>query len=69
MLSFYLKYVGGNIFINTFGVGISNFLANLSASLMQKKIGTRWSMVVNISIALTFGIPLLFDLPPWAIAM
>lgn len=69
MLTFYLKYIGGNIFVNNIVIGVSAVIANLTASVMQRKWGTKRSLTLNISLALIFGFPLLFQPSAWLIAV
>ena len=69
MLTYYIKYIGGNIFVNNLAIGVSAIAANLTASVLQKRIGTRYSLAVNLSVSFVFGIPLLFSPPTWLIAL
>lgn len=60
MIGFYMKYVGGNIFINTIASTVSECIGNFAAALLQKYIGTRRSFVVCFGLALAFAAPLIF---------
>lgn len=46
MISFYMKYVGGNIFINTALSTISEGIGNFAAGGLQKSFGTKRSFVI-----------------------
>lgn len=46
MIAFYLKYIGGNIFINTIASSISDTIGNVLASVVQKKLGTKRSLTM-----------------------
>jgi len=46
LISFYLKYAGGNIFINTIATNISEGAGNFGASFIQKCVGTKRSFII-----------------------
>ncbi|CAI2361450.1 unnamed protein product [Moneuplotes crassus] len=69
MLSFYLKYVGGNIYLNTIGGAISDVIGNFTAGVIQRFFGTMKSFVICFFMALVFSIPLLFSQDPVIIAV
>ena len=41
-----MKYVGGNIFVNTLASGISEACGNFSAGLIQKIFGTKKAFII-----------------------
>ena len=69
MISFYLKYVGGNIFINTASSTCSEVVGNFAAGFMQRYIGTKKSFVTCFGLSVVFTIPLLFTEESWLIAI
>lgn len=69
MVSFYLKYAGGNIFINSILSVVSESISNFVAGAVQKVFGTKWSMLVCFIFALIFAVPLLFVTTPIIIAI
>lgn len=69
MLGFYIKYVGGNIYINTILIAVAEVVSYLIAGYVHHILGTRWSIFVCTVFGLIFGIPLLFNLPVWAITI
>ena len=60
MINFYLKYVGGNIFINVILSTISENIAYNVGSCMQSKFGTRKSFIILFIISIVFSLPLIF---------
>ena len=46
MIGFYMKYVGGNIFINTIASGISETIGSFSAGYIQKVFGTKKAFII-----------------------
>lgn len=60
MINFYLKYVGGNLFINVILSTVSENIAYNVGSCMQSKMGTRKSFFISFISAILFGLPLIF---------
>jgi Na+/melibiose symporter-like transporter len=60
MISFYMKYVGGNIFINTILSTISESISNFAINPVQKYMGTKISFIICFALAFALAIPLLF---------
>jgi len=60
MIAFYLKYVGGNIFINSISSVTSECIGNFAASIIQKYFGTKKSFIICFALSVIFAIPLLF---------
>ena len=60
MISFYMKYVGGNIFINTILSTISESISNFAISPVQRYMGTKISFIICFALAFALSIPLLF---------
>ena len=60
MINFYLKYVGGNIFVNVILSTISENIAYNVGSCMESKLGLKKSFVLSFAISIVFGFPLIF---------
>lgn len=60
MISFYMKYVGGNIYVNVMLSTLSENVGNFAAFLLQKKFGTRRSFMAAFFGAMMFSVPLIF---------
>ena len=69
MIGFYMKYVGGNIFLNVILSTISENVGNFAALIIQKKFGTRRSFMVSFFGSMVFALPLLFFTQEWLIAL
>lgn len=59
MLSFYLKYVGGNLYLNTIVGAVSDVIGNFAASFIQKVFGTKKSFLICFLLSLVLALPLL----------
>ena len=46
LISFYLKYVGGNIFINSLASSVSETAGNFAAGFIQKAFGTKKGFLI-----------------------
>lgn len=68
MIGFYLKYVGGSIYLNAMMATLSENLGNFGAVILQKSFGTRCSYVTLFFWAMLFGIPLIFFDQEWILA-
>ena len=60
MISFYLKYVGGNIFINTLSSTVSEWIGNFAAGGIQRWLGTKKGFIIWFAASVVFALPLLF---------
>ena len=60
LVSFYLKYAGGNIFINNLAIVVSEVLGNFSGGYIQSSLGTKKAYICLFSCALVLSIPLLY---------
>ena len=68
MIGFYMKYIGGNLYINVLMSIISDNLGNFGAFILQKVFGTKCSFVTMFILATIFGIPLIFYDQEWILA-
>ncbi|CAI2383724.1 unnamed protein product [Moneuplotes crassus] len=59
LLGFYLKYAGGDIYVNTLVACISETLGNFSVSFVQRAFGTKLAFLSFFIIVLIFPLPLL----------
>mmetsp|Transcript_20357 Transcript_20357/g.18025 ORF Transcript_20357/g.18025 Transcript_20357/m.18025 type:complete len:121 (+) Transcript_20357:924-1286(+) len=46
MIGFYMKYVGGNIFINIMAATASHTAGNFAAGFIQKYFGTKYAFII-----------------------
>ena len=69
MVGFYMKYIGGNIFLNVMLSTCSENLGNFAALIIQKKLGTRKSFMVSFFGSMLFALPLIFFTQEWIIAL
>ena len=60
MINFYMKYAGGNIFINVILLTVSENIAYNTGSFIQSKFGTRKTFFLSYLSAIVFWIPLIF---------
>lgn len=60
MIAFYLKYAGGNIFLNTILSCISESSSNFAVSPVQKATSTKISFMLCYGFAFLLALPLLF---------
>lgn len=68
MINFYLKYAGGDLYVNVILSTISENIAYNAGSLIQSKMGTKKGFMFNLIISMSFGLPLiLWDDTPWVI--
>ena len=69
MISFYLKYTGGNIYMNTTSSAVSGFVSNFVAGGIQQHFGTKNALIFCFAISTIFAFPLLFELEEIQIAI
>ena len=60
LISFYLKYVGGNIFINSLASSVSETAGNFAAGFIQKAFGTKKGFLIWFVFAFILSTPLLY---------
>lgn len=60
MISFYLKYAGGNIFINAIASCVSETIGTFAVGIVQRYLGTKHSFFVCFGMAFLISFPLLF---------
>jgi len=60
MISFYLKYVEGNIYVNTLAGSLSEIAGNFGSGFIQMWIGSKYSLIVCFGFSLISAVPLLF---------
>lgn len=58
LLGFYMKYLGGNIFINNILAALSQVLASIISIPIHRSLGTKYSYSVFFILAFLFGLPL-----------
>ena len=68
IIGFYLKYIGGNIYINTLVCTLSEFLGTTSFWLIQNLFGTKKGFVLWFVWTAIFSAPLMFITNPAQIA-
>ena len=61
LIDFYLKYIGGNIFVNTFISLISECVGNFMVGYMHRWTGTKLSLIISYTTSFVAGAPLLFS--------
>ncbi|CAI2364771.1 unnamed protein product [Moneuplotes crassus] len=69
MISFYLKYVEGNIYINTLAGCISEIAGNFGSGFIQKWVGSKKALIVCFALSLVSATPLIFITNSTAIAV
>jgi len=69
MISIYLKYIGGNLFINIILSTLAEAIAYFTANFFQKLLGTRIWFMMFFAMAAAFGVPLMFVTEVWIIAI
>ena len=62
LMGFYLKYMGGDIYINTLVSTLSDTISNIAVSYIQTLLGTKTSFILWFAFSALFAIPLLFPL-------
>ena len=60
LVTFYLKYVGGNIFINTLASIFSECIGNFVSGAFQKWTGTKKGLLICYILSMACALPLLF---------
>ena len=60
ILSFYIKYIKGNVFSNAIISSNAAALAHILSGMLYKKAGPRILLVVSFSIAIVFALLLMF---------
>mmetsp|Transcript_20356 Transcript_20356/g.18023 ORF Transcript_20356/g.18023 Transcript_20356/m.18023 type:complete len:154 (+) Transcript_20356:978-1439(+) len=69
MIGFYMKYVGGNIFINIMAATASEAAGNFAAGFIQKLFGTKYAFIICFLAAFICSIPILFTEISYIIAI
>ena len=69
MLMAYIKYLGGNIFINNIFLGVSTISSCLTSAVFKCVFQNKYNLAVNTFLSLIFTIPLLFDQATWIVAI
>ncbi|CAI2363843.1 unnamed protein product [Moneuplotes crassus] len=69
LIGFFLKYVGGNIFVNGLATAVSDICGNYAGAFVQKLIGSKKTILLCLIIGLIAAIPLLFTTNPILIAV
>jgi Na+/melibiose symporter-like transporter len=74
LLNFYVKYVGGNIFLISITQVSSEIVAYFVSAFVRSKFSTKWSFIGAYIISLVGAVPLLFINPEapnigWAIML
>ena len=59
-MGYYMKYIGGNIFLNRTIKGVSQALAIVFGSTAEKLFNARIAFTLSFFIALVAGIPFFF---------
>ena len=59
MIGLYVKYIPGNIYVNSIASGSSDLVANLVAGLVYEKLGIKLTFVVLFALSLVGGICLI----------
>ncbi|CAI2361593.1 unnamed protein product [Moneuplotes crassus] len=59
MVGFYIKYIGGNIYVNTLATCFSEILGNFCASCSQRIIGTKNTFLFFFTMTFMFSLPMI----------
>lgn len=69
MISIYMKYVGGNIFVNVLLSAISEVIAAFSCGYTQQYLGTKYTLLLVFSMSVVCSAPLLWTENMYVIAI
>lgn len=58
LINFYLKYIPGNIFINTIVAAVADCVAHIMIGIVVKKIGNRNAFTISYIITFVAGVSL-----------
>lgn len=60
LIGFYMKYVGGNIFVNKMSRAFASMVARVAGTLIERFFGLKWAWKISLLIVLIAPIPLFF---------
>lgn len=60
MIAIYVKYLPGNIYVNTLASGSSEMVAYALAGIVYAKVGLRWTFTSFFAFSFVGGILILF---------